>query len=166
MIWNRHWQLTGNYTILAHFSAIDLAPSGRGEKDGYFGICFGGESFYETRNFRSGKSSAASWMATVDRQGNVSLKDHRNISPVPGSNSNQSLSFKNGSTVEVAITVTGPLDGNATVTASFYSGDVTQSIEIRDVNRNKFTDGYLGLVGYGAVDFSVSTVTLTPDKNQ
>ncbi len=52
MIWRRDWSLSGNYSIRAAITLRDIDPKGRGETGGYLGLAFGGESLFETREYR------------------------------------------------------------------------------------------------------------------
>ena len=73
MIWRRDWSLKGNYKLRADITIRDLDPEGRGEESGYFGLSFGGESLFETREFRGAPKGASSWMALWEKDGSFKL---------------------------------------------------------------------------------------------
>ena len=169
MVWSRDWQLTGNYALRASFTVKDLEPEGRGEKGGFFGLTFGGESLYESRQFsnRGAGSGSASWMALWHKDGTFGLYDHgAGNRPLSSATQVDAPALEAGDTAEIAVTVSGPLDGPATLTATLIANGVEKSVSIENVARSSFTDGYLGLACYGALDFEVNRVEIAPEKNE
>ncbi|MFQ5809400.1 MAG: hypothetical protein ACE5JM_07265, partial [Armatimonadota bacterium] len=141
MIWRRDWTLTGNYTVRATFTVRDLSPEGRGEQDGYMGVCFGGESLYESRNFRGGRPGAGSWMALWHKDGTFGLYDHASggkalgeAAPIAGPQ------LKPGDEVQIEVEVGG--DAAAAVTARVRHGSGVETVTVSDVDRALYTDGY------------------------
>ncbi|MCP4250484.1 MAG: hypothetical protein GY778_25860, partial [bacterium] len=92
MIWRRDWKLTGNYAIRIEGTIRALPPAADkpGRRDqlpgyGLMGICFGGESLYESWRggpARWGKNKAwlesghASWVAAWRDDGSFGIYDH------------------------------------------------------------------------------------------
>ena len=76
MIWRRDWSLTGNYSLRTAITIRDINPEGRGEKGGYFGLAFGGESLFESREYRGAPKGASSWMAIWEKDGIFKLTEH------------------------------------------------------------------------------------------
>jgi len=167
MIWRRDWKLTGNYTVQATFTVRDLSPEGRGEQDGYMGVCFGGECLYESRNFRNPKPGAGSWMALWHKDGQFGLYDHgTNGKPVRDDSYRQGPQLKAGDEVQIEVQVSGGDSETATVTARIRHAEALETVSVRDVNRGLYTDGYFGLACYGSLDFEVNRVEIAAGDNR
>ncbi len=170
IIWNRDWQLTGNYAFRARFTVKDLKPENRGEAGGFLGLSFGGESFYESMQFekRMGQGSvSASWMALWHKDGRFGLYDHGDDNkPLSATAEVRSAALRADDTVELVVQVTGPTAGPATVTATLIAGETENSVTVGNVDRAQFTDGYFGLACYGSLDFEVNRVEISPGSNQ
>lgn len=169
MLWHRDWSLTGNYSVRATFTIRDLKPKGRGEKDGFLGLCFGGECLYESRDFRAKGNGAisASWMATWHRDGGYRLHEHAKKGK--GFPSGQGLTLKAGDQLQVVLRVLSSAAGskeNADIVIELTHGNTTKQLKKSNVNRKKFTEGYFGLVAYGALDFEVNQVEILPEANR
>ena len=167
MIWRRDWKPTGNYTVRAAFTVRDLEPAGRGEKNGHLGVCFGGESLYESRSFGRSKPGAGSWMALWHKDGRFGLYDHgQNGKPVNDEAQEPGPQLKPGDRVVIDVEVSGDAGDAATVTATLRFGDAVHRVTARGVDRKLHTDGYFGLVAYGALDFEVNRVEISPGANE
>jgi hypothetical protein len=170
MIWNRDWQLTGNYKLRATFTIKDPSPQGRGEKNGFLGICFGGESFYESMQFGRNKGQgdgSASWMALWHTDGRFGLYDHGSgNNPLSKQTETDSAVPKVGDTVTIVLEVTGSVSGPAKVIATLVIDGVEKSVTIENVDRAQFTNGYLGLACYGALDFEVNHTEIFAGENK
>ena len=167
MIWNRQWRLAGNYTVRARFTVRDLAPPGRGEKDGFLGVCFGGECLYESRNFRPNKPGAGSWMALWNKDGSFGVFDHgARLQPVRADTTKGGLRLEAGDPLQIEVQVGGDDPATATVTARISAGDLAESVTIQDVDRGLYCDGYFGLACHGSLDFEVGQVELLPGTNR
>ena len=161
--------MANNYSIRATFTIRDMNPEGRGEKGGYFGLCFGGESLYESRNFgRKIKKGAGSWMALWHKDGRFGVYDHGTRGkPVSKKTEKKGITLPVGKPVKIEVHVGGNDDRRATVTAVLQAEPgIKQTVTIPNVDRKLFTDGYFGLACYGALDFEVNSVEADPHKNQ
>jgi hypothetical protein len=165
MIWQRDWKLSGNYTVRATFTVRNLSPEGRGEQDGYMGVCFGGESLYESRSFRGPKPGAGSWMALWHKDGAFGLFDH---SMAGKTLTDETIldgpTIGAGDEAQIEVQVSG--GEKATVTARIHHGGTVRTVSVQDVDRAMYTDGYLGLACYGSLDFEVNRVEIVPGDNE
>ncbi len=173
MIWRRDWTLTGNYTVRAEFTIKETSPAGRGEKGGFLGVCFGGESLHESMQFPASSAwgevteGAASWMALWHKDGAFGLYDHGKDSGAVSDASQRSAGkMAVGDQVVVEVEVSGPLDGTATVTARLIADGGETTVTQKGVEREKLTEGYFGLACYGALDFAVNRVELMPGESR
>ena len=136
------------------------------------GICFGGESLYES--WRGGrprwgkaaawlKSGHASWMAAWRDDGSFGIYDHATDGPTTAQEQAETEGhlLQAGDRVTIELGVIG-VGAAAKVTAKLITDAGTTAVTCRDVNRKKFTDGYFGLVARGQLDFEVNRVTLRP----
>ena len=166
MIWREDWTLSGNYTLRATFTVRDLNPEGRGEPTGFMGICFGGESLYESRSFEGAEPGAASWMALWYKDERFGLFDHREGSePVHEDSSSSGWPVPVGVEVVMKVRVLGDDPDKAMLVVSLEKRGKLESITIKDVDRKKYTDGFFGLVAYGALDFEVNRFEIEPGDN-
>tara|TARA_B100000809_G_scaffold254524_1_gene291825 strand:+ start:478 stop:3090 length:2613 start_codon:yes stop_codon:yes gene_type:complete len=167
MLWRRDWNLSGNYTIRAEFAVKAVSE---GDAKGYFGICFGGESLYESGSFRGSKRGASSWMALWEEDGELSIVDHGaggrkkgNKNPV----SPQKVDApKAGDTATIVLEVSGDEGGKASVTVRLSVGGKHWELQRDAVERALFTDGYFGLACFGDLDFEVTKVEIDRGKNK
>ncbi|MBH54644.1 MAG: hypothetical protein CMI18_09895 [Opitutaceae bacterium] len=167
MIWRREWSLKGNFKLKAFFTIKDTQPKGRGEKNGFMGICFGGESLFETREFRGAPKGASSWMVIWEKTGVFKLTEHgQKERPLEGTRPVPTPQFKAGDSLSIVVDVQGDSTETAEVTVSLEYGGQAFTITKKNVNRSYYTDGYLGLVAYGSLDFEVNKVEIVPGDNQ
>ncbi len=167
MVWRQDWNLSGNFTVRATFTVHDLQPKGRGEPSGFMGICFGGESWYESLDFDKARPGAASWMALWHKDGRFGLFDHlRGSDPVNQKSSRPAFALEVDVPAQVEIQVSGASTQTATITATLRQGERAASVTVNLVDRTKYTDGFFGLVGYGALDFEVGSVEIAPEENK
>lgn len=181
MIWRRDWKLTGNYTIRTELTVESLAltdsdpewkdgePLWRNQATGYglMGVCFGGATLFESWD-GGGQAGDASWMAIYRDDGTFGLFDHNTDGPdlateIPADDMNP---LQTGDQVTLTVDVSGADAelGTLTITLSTPAGEY--EIEVREVNRRQFLDGYFGIVGRGHLDFSVDRISLEPGDNQ
>jgi len=175
MIWRRDWKLTGNYTIRVDATVRALAPVPKGERkwkyhqSGYavMGICFGGETLFESRQ-GGGKRGQAAWMALWRDNGTFGLYDHASDKPKTAQKASEKPAphLKPGDRITIELVVTGDLGKPATVTAGLIAGGATTTVTCRKVDRAKFTKGYFGLVARGLLDFEVNRVCLGPGADK
>lgn len=167
MIWRRDWALTGNYKVKTYVTIRDLNPEGRGEPSGYFGLCFGGESLFETWEFRGAPKGASSWLAIWEKDGTFKLSEHgQKGKPLEGTVSVDTPVFEMGDQVVITLEVHGQAEDTATVTVTLEHRRQSYEVTKDNVSRKLFTDGYLGLAAYGALDFEVNQIELEPGDNE
>ena len=167
MIWRRDWSLTGNYRLRATITIRDLNPPGRGEPSGYFALCFGGESLYETREFRGAPKGASSWMALWEKDGSFKLSEHGQKGRLlPGTRAVNTPVFSPGDRVVVEVEVFGDSADVADVTTTARGRGQHYAVTKQGVNRSMYTDGFIGLAGYGALDFEVNKLEIDPGNNR
>ncbi len=166
MIWRRDWKLQGNYTLRATFTIHDVEVPGRGEPTGFLGLCFGGETFYESRDWKA-EPGARSWMVLWDKHGKFGLFDHvGNGQPLDGSATVATPPIAPGDRRTIELSVSGADPKVATVAAALTRGQEVFRVSKEGVDRAKFTDGLFGLTCYGALDFEVNRVEIQPGVNQ
>jgi len=167
MIWRRDWSLKGNYQLNARFTIRDLNPKGRGEDTGYFGLSFGGESLFETREFRGAPKGASSWMALWEKNGTFKLSEHgQKGRPLEGTSLVNTPVFEVGDQLRLNVEVYGDSTETANVTVSLEYGGQHYAVTKKGVNREMFTNGYIGLAAYGSLDFEVNQVEIDPGENK
>ncbi len=167
MIWRRDWSLSGNYKLRATITIRDLNPPGRGEPSGYFALCFGGESLYETREFRGAPKGASSWMALWEKDGSFKLSEHgQKGRSLPGTRAVNTPVFSPGDRVVVEVEVHGDSADVANVTATARGRGQNYAVTKQGVNRAMYTDGFIGLAAYGALDFEVNELEIDPGNNR
>lgn len=167
MIWRRDWSLTGNYSLRATVTIKDLIPEGRGEKNGYFGLCFGGESLLETREFRGAPKGASSWMAVWEKGGWFTLTEHGQKGwPIEDTKAVKTPVFNPGDQVYLEVEVFGISDETANITVSLEHAGQKYAITKEGVDRAMYTDGFIGLAAYGALDFEINRVEIDPGGNR
>lgn len=167
MIWRRDWSLSGNYQLRATVTIRDLNPPGRGEPSGYFGLCFGGESLFETRNFRGAPQGASSWMAIWEKDGTFKLSEHgQKGRPLQGTKAVETPLSGVGDRLVLSVEVSGDSTVEADVTVKAQLRDQVYQATKKGVNRAMYTDGFIGLAAYGALDFEVNKVEIYPGSNR
>ena len=166
MIWRRDWNLKGNYEIKATVTIRDLKPKGRGEKSGYLGLSFGGESLFESSEFRGAPKGASSWMAIWEKSGELKLSEHGQKGKVlEGTTAVKTPALNAGDQVKLHVKVYGKSSDTANVTVSLEHRGQSYTITKEGVNRAMYTDGYIGLAAYGSLDFEVNKVEIDPGDN-
>ena len=130
------------------------------------GICFGGECFYESGSFEGAKAGAASWMALWYKDGRFGLFDHlQGSEPVETNSQKSAFVLTADAEAHIEVTVLGDIAGPATVEATLRQGEKQSTVTLGNVDRRMYTDGLLGLVGYGALDFEVNRLEIEPLEN-
>jgi PhoD-like phosphatase len=172
MIWRRDWFVTGNYSIRAEFTIRANAPQSTAPQHlqdaaGYalMGLCLGGRTLYESRH-GGAKEGNGAWMALWSDDGKFGLYDHakRGPGPVDGVAPVDSPALEPGDRATIEITVSG--GATATVTATLTAGGNSGTVTAQNVDRAKFTEGYIGLTARGLCDFEVNRVSIRPGENQ
>lgn len=171
MLWRRDWKLSGNYVI--RFEATVKAFSGEPANDdnpswkhfqpgyGLMGLCFGGQSLFESWHGR-GKPGKAAWMAALRDDGRFGVYDHVTDGPRLARHGAElsGLALHPGAPVALELHVGGDDEHTAMLEAVVETGAGRRSLTLTDVDREKFTDGYFGLVARGLLDFAVERVEL------
>lgn len=170
IIWRRDWQVRGNYTVRATFTIRQLNPPDRGESSGYLGICFGGQSLYESRGWNGAEPGDGSWMVLWQKDGLINVYEHAKTNRPIGDHLSSPIQLTENDQLQIELQVTGTDAHTANVTARWIyqpSGDSprVQTISISDVDRQKYTEGYFGLAGYGALDFEMNRIEIWPGEN-
>lgn len=188
MIWRRDWQLSGNYFIQADFEINQLPqynPSSENKhaNPGYacFGLSFGSSCLHESGNgsqagsdsslLRSiGKGnvgSEAAWMLLLTDDGRFGIYSHatNELIPVDKQCEIEIGSIKPDSKGSLGLYVWGTDHQYANITGILSIDDSVYTIQLPSVNRISFTNGYLGLVARGQVDFEYSRVALDAGEN-
>ena len=166
MIWRRDWKLTGNYKVA--IDAVVRALPGRNPEPGYslMGICFGGRTLFESWN-GGGEEGDACWYAAWRDDGSFGVYDHTtdDAKAVQLDSATEAPALKAGDRVEVEVEVSGRAKDSATVTATLKAGGSQAKVTCKNVEREKFVEGFVGLVGRGELDFEVSEFRVTPGEN-
>ena len=188
MIWRRDWQLSGNYFIQADFEIIALPPDDQNSPHkqlnasySCFGICFGSSCLHESGNgsqssnnsslLRSlGKGnmgSEAAWMLLLTDDGRFGIYSHTSdeLIPVEKNCEIKGIDVKPGSTGSFGLYVWGSDNQYANITGILSINDSVYTIELPSANRISFTNGYLGLVTRGLIDFRYTRIALDAGEN-
>lgn len=187
MIWRRDWKMQGNYTIQIEVEIKALPPSLRETIDwrqhqaGYAlaGICFGSDSLHESWSAAGNeadlqlyqyqdRAEKTCWFAAWRDNGTFGLYDHASDVPEPLDKHLEVAVSKPevGDRVTIQLEVSGGESEPAQVMATFFRHAEKTQVLIRNVEREKFTDGYVGLVSRGLLDFEVKEVILHPGKTK
>ncbi|MDY7107813.1 MAG: hypothetical protein SYC29_04170 [Planctomycetota bacterium] len=174
MIWRRDWWLTGDYTIIVD-ATIRALPQyvqdrpWRNQEPGYacFGVCFGGESLYESRDWTA-KPGDGSWMALLYDDGRFGVFDHaqRGSPPAWENGVCRARAVEPGQRAHIEVRVHGEGDQEAAVTARLVLGDREYVVRRANVNRARLTDGRFGLAARGQLDVEINRVRLEPRANR
>ena len=181
MIWNREWVLSGNFKIIVDFTLKDRAPiSGdrdwkqgsprwQQEQSGYglMGICFGGKTLYESRNYDADPKNAALMALWKDNK-KFGIYSHASDLTVPFQEKagKMGVDLQCGDKVAVMVYVHGEHQDKAQVKAALIHKDNKHEVVLKNVDRNLFTNGYFGLVARGLLDFQVDKVSIEPLENK
>ena len=161
MIWNRHWELEGNYRIEADFT---VRQAGSGDGHELLGICFGGSSLYE--GWRGGGQPGDACLYCAWRgNGAFGLYDHSSDDPKPVREERILSPARSGDKVTLAVTVSEGSTAEIARVAVEVSGAIRAQVQLDGIERKRFTEGYLGLVCRGDLDFEVHEVRLDPGEN-
>jgi hypothetical protein len=175
MIWRRDWKLRGNYTIRVDATVRALADVPEGAADwkqyqpgyGLMGVCFGGETLFESWT-GGGKPGDASWMALWRDDQTFGVFDHASDAPNAAQEGlvRETPALAPGDRVMFEVEVSGDDPATATVIARLKGNGWSVFAQTSGVDRARFTDGYFGLVARGLLDFEVNRVALEPGTNQ
>ena len=175
MIWRRDWKLTGNYSVRASFTVKGLhdhPPDAKDDQDkpgwAVMGLCFGGATLFESRQGGS-NDGAGAWMALWRDSGEFGIFDHgkSGTETATGSRSQWAGLLKTGDKIAIEVVVSGLSGDTAEVTARLLKGDSPAAVvKVDNVNRKRFSEGFIGIVGRGLADFEVNRVEVLPEENQ
>jgi hypothetical protein len=171
MIWRRDWKMSGSYSVSANFTVRAEAPRDADSmhshhKPGYgvMGVAAGASTWYESREYGS-KDGDASWFAAYKDDGTFGLYDHANRGHKNAGNAKpvDVGVLKAGTKASVTIAVDA---GQKTVTAILNVNNQTHTSKATNVDTAKYTDGFVGLIGRGLLDFQVDLFGLRPGANR
>ena len=166
MIWRREWKLEGNYKVAV--DAVVRALPGHNPEPGYslMGICFGGRTLFESWN-GAGEEGDACWYAAWRDDASFGVYDHTADDPkaVQPESTAAAPSLQPGDRVTIEVNVLGRGGDRATVTAALITADSQTKVTCKNVEREKFVEGFVGLVGRGELDFEVSEFRVDPGDN-
>ena len=166
MIWRRDWKLKGNYRV--SIDAVVRALPGRAPEPGYslMGICFGGRTLFESWN-GGGEEGDACWYAAWRDDGGFGVYDHTtdDAKAVQLDSATEAPALKAGDRVTIDVEVSGRDANQATVTATLKAAGSQAKVTCKNVEREKFVEGFVGLVGRGDLDFEVSEFRLDPGNS-
>ena len=118
---------------------------------------------FETREFRGAPKGASSWLALWEKDGTFKLSEHgQRGKPLEGTQAVDTPVFEVGDQVRLMVEVSGDSDELADVTVNLEHRGQNYAVTKAGVNRSMYTDGYLGLAAYGALDFEVNRVEIDP----
>ena len=184
MLWRSDWKLKGNFGLRLDAVIKGLNP-GPGEDDepawemfkndfGFFGICFGGATLNESYNLL-GRALVAAWFEdgrfgvfqTQLRKDRYLLRQGlRAERPFQGSAFKSLPPPKPGDRVSIEVAVTGDHPEVCTLTVQIRVGSRAAQVVCREVDRQDFTDGYLGVTCRGLLDFEIDRILLDPVQNK
>ena len=127
-----------------------------------------GEDTSFLKSFIPGKNQRdTAWMLLITDDGRFGIYSHLTdeLIPVDDQAEIQIGRLKAGSQGSLTLFVTGEDDQYADLTALLEVDDVWHTIQLARVNRISYTNGYVGIVGRGHLDFEVPIVSLNPGEN-
>ena len=188
MIWRRDWQLSGNYFIQADFLISQLpryntSSDSKQMHPGYacMGLSFGSSCLHESGNgsqtgdnssilksFGKGTlGSEASWMLLLTDDGRFGIYSHATDELIPVDKDAQIKigDLKPNTKGSFGLYVWGSDNQYANITGILSIGNSVYTIELTSVNRIAYTNGYMGLVARGQIDFHYSKIALDAGEN-
>ena len=188
MIWRRDWQLSGNYYVQLDFTIRSLGNTDNNAqhkqlRPGYacLGICFGSSCLHESwsgsqsgthssilRSLGTGNVGAeASWMLLLTDDGKFGLYSHATDDLIPLNRDTEvdMGSLEPMSTGSLALYVWGNDNQYSNVTGILSINNSVYTIHLPPVNRISFTNGYVGIVSRGQLDFECTRFALDPGEN-
>lgn len=172
-LWHRHWKLAGNYKL--HIDArIKALPHGPEVGDdsswqmyqpgyGFLGLAFGSAALLESFG-QAGENGKAAWFAALRDDGQFGLYDHgldgTAVNPVAVRRP------KAGDRLSIEIDVSGSDADTAELKATLTHNAETYEIAATGIDRARHTEGYVGVVSQGLLDFEISSFEVVPDGNQ
>lgn len=171
VIYRKDWKLRGNWSMTARFTYHGNAEVRReGDSDqwmmyqpgyGLMGLAFGAKNLFESYN----KVRNASFVAWSDegKFGFFPPTSNRG----GGKRSARLINapkFRIGDVIEISIRAETK-NGRTLLTATLVGPDGTP-IEVSENLASGSTEGYVGIVGRGLVDFSVNQMTIDAGENQ
>ena len=171
VIYRKDWKLNGSWSISARFEYHGNADARRhGDSDdwqmyqpGYslMGLACGSKNLFESYN-KVRNALFVGWsddgkFGFVGKSGNTKRGGQAaKLVDAPA--------LKTGDIVEISL-MAEPVAGNTKLTATFVGPDEKTLSVAQEVGRSN-SEGYVGVVGRGLVDFSVSQLTVEPGENQ
>ena len=169
ILYRTDWKMTGEFTVTAKFTyRADRPEPGEGDRadwkmfqpgHGRFGLAIGAKSLFESYG-RNRNAIQAVWIDGSRFQIDVPKNKKKNGGNPPTSSA--APEFKPGDEISFKLTVTQ--DGNKSKISSrldFPGGRV----QAGSVVAKNATDGYIGIVGQGLVDFEVNAILIEGGEN-
>lgn len=172
-IWHRDWKLRGNYKLRID-AQIKALPHSPGDADdsswqmyqpgyGLLGVAFGSAALLESFG-QGGADGKAAWFAAWSDDGQFGLYDHG-----PGETTASPLSApspKPGDRISIEVDVSGSDPEVADVTTTLSLNSVLHRINVSGISRSQHTEGFVGIVGRGLLDFEITDFVVSPGLNQ
>jgi hypothetical protein len=171
VIYRKDWKLQGGWSISAKFRYHGEADVRReGDSDNWkmnqpsyslLGLAFGSQNLFESYN-RARHASFVGWsvdgkfgfIGKAGKQGRGGRKANLVDTPV----------LKPGDEIEISLTAETKT-GNARLTATLTTPD-GKLISVTQAVGQRAAEGYVGVIGRGLADFSVTQFTLNPAANK
>ncbi len=172
-IWRRDWKLTGNYKLrmegrikaLPHAPQNGDKPSWQMYQPGYglLGLAFGSATLFESFG-QGGQDGKAAWFAAWRDDGQFGLYDH-GPGDAPAA-PRATAAPKAGDVLAIEVEVSGADRERADLRAALTIGSDKHTVAVAGVNRKQQTEGFVGIVGQGLLDFEITGFEVFPDRNE
>ncbi len=184
MLWRSDWRMSGNFRVSMQAVIHELTPDPQLGDDttwqqfapgyGFVGLCLSGKELTESYNLL-GRALVAGWFEdgrfgifqTQRRRHRYLLRGELDSEkPFSGTDFIQLSPPRRGDRATVCVAVLGQESNRCTIVAEIDLGGKTSRVNCRDVDRQKFGNGFLGISGRGLLDFAIDNVELEPIENR
>ncbi|MFT4546290.1 MAG: hypothetical protein ACI8XO_002767 [Verrucomicrobiales bacterium] len=173
ILWRRDWKLEGNFhiTIKGTLHAAATKP-GEGDKPewkmyqpgyGLLGIAIGGRNLFEGYG-REKRATIIGWQDDAKLAVIKEPKPARG-KKIPGPKQVDAPKLEPGAEFTLTLKVSGAENGLATVTTKVTSGGKSAVLKREKISRSR-TDGYVGVVSRGLIDFDISEFEIAAGANK
>lgn len=175
MLWRREWKLTDRFQIRISGQIKGAVPVPADGDDpqwkmyqpGYalLGICFGGQTLFESWNGND-KAEGAHFAAWRD-DGCFGIYQHHNqLKPVAQSQEVVARTPHEGDSFVLTVTSSQDRSGKTELKAQLQVGALSSQVTFHPEQAKDYTHGYFGLVARGLMDFEIDRVELDAASNQ
>lgn len=168
VLWHRNWKMRGNYKLRIEGRIVATAHGPRDGDDpnwqiyqpgyGLFGLAFGSQTLFQSFG-QASRGRAAAWFAAWRDDGQFGVYEHgstrkQGATPVPRPAADDEF--------VITLEVSGDESRPASVLAalSLPGRNATYRVLTGELDRETTSDGYVGLVSQGLLDFEIHSFTV------